>query len=77
MPKKTLTGTIISDRMEKTVVVDVERGYHHPRYRKRILTNKKYLARDELGTKRGQRVEIEECRPRSKRIRFKVLRVIE
>lgn len=76
MSRKKLTGTIVSDKMDKTVVVEVERVFHHPRYQKRVRERKKYKAHDELGAKVGDRVEIEECRPMSKEKRFRVIRIV-
>ena len=77
MSRKRLTGTVISDKMEKTVVVEVERVFHHPRYGKRIKRCKKYKAHDELGGKVDNVVEIEECRPISKEKRFRVIGIVE
>jgi len=77
MSRRKLIGTVVSDKMEKTVVVEVERMFHHPRYGKRIKKYKKYQAHDGLGVRIGQRVEIEECRPISKEKKFRVVRVIE
>ncbi|PIS39332.1 MAG: 30S ribosomal protein S17 [Candidatus Nealsonbacteria bacterium CG08_land_8_20_14_0_20_38_20] len=75
MPKKQLTGTIISDKMQKTVVVEVERIKKHPLYKRRYKFHKKYKAHDEKGEYHtGDRVIIEECRPLSKEKRWKVIR---
>ncbi|MEA2020493.1 MAG: 30S ribosomal protein S17 [Patescibacteria group bacterium] len=76
MPKKTLEGKVISDKMDKTVVVEVMRTYHHPRYKKRVEKHKKYKAHDSLGAKVGDVVQIEECRPLSKDKHFKVIRIL-
>lgn len=76
MSKKRLTGTVVSDKMEKTVVVAVGRSFHHPRYKKRLEVCKKYKAHDELGVSVGDLVEIEECRPVSKGKKFKVVRIV-
>ena len=76
MSRKKLVGTVVSDKMEKTVVVEVERVFHHPRYRKRLKKRGKYKAHDELGARVGDRVEIEECRPISKEKMFKVKRIV-
>jgi len=77
MSKKKLVGIVVSDKMEKTAVVEVERFFHHPLYKKRIERCKKYHAHDELGVKVGDVVEIEECRPVSKEKRFRVIRSIK
>ncbi len=74
MPKRKITGIIISDRMQKTVVVEVERIKEHPKYRRRYKVHKKYKAHDEKGEfKTGDKVVIEECRPISKDKRWKVV----
>ena len=67
MPKRVLTGTVVSDKTDKTVVVLVERRVKHPLYGKIIKRSKKYHAHDEGNTfKEGQTVRIEECAPISK-----------
>ena len=67
MPKRVLTGTIVSDKGDKTVVVNVERKVKHPLYGKIIRRTKKYHAHDEGNVfKLGQVVRIEECAPLSK-----------
>ncbi|GAA5336226.1 MULTISPECIES: 30S ribosomal protein S17 [Thermus] len=78
MPKKVLTGVVVSDKMQKTVTVLVERQFPHPLYGKVIKRSKKYLAHDpEERYKVGDVVEIVEARPISKRKRFRVLRLLE
>ncbi len=75
MPKRVLTGTIVSDKTDKTVVVKVERRVKHPLYGKIIKLSKKYHAHDEGNDFReGETVRIEETRPISK---LKTWRVIE
>ncbi len=67
MPKRVLTGTIVSDKGDKTVVVKVERRVKHPLYGKIIKRSKKYHAHDEGNVYReGETVRIEECAPISK-----------
>ena len=67
MPKRVLTGTIVSDKGDKTVVVSVERRVKHPLYGKIIKRSKKYHAHDETNQFReGETVRIEECKPISK-----------
>ncbi|MEO5772546.1 MAG: 30S ribosomal protein S17 [Sphingomicrobium sp.] len=67
MPKRVLTGTVVSDKGEKTVVVRVERRVKHPLYGKIIKLSKKYHAHDEANAFRlGEQVRIEECAPISK-----------
>jgi len=75
MPKKQLTGTIVSNKMQKTVVVEVERLKEHPKYKRRYRVRKKYKAHDEKGEYRiGDRVVIEECRPLSKEKKWRVIK---
>ena len=67
MPKRILTGTIVSDKGDKTVVVSVERRVPHPVYGKIIKRSKKYHAHDEANVfKQGETVRIEETAPISK-----------
>ena len=67
MPKRILTGTVVSDKNDKTIVVLVERKVKHPLYGKIIRRTKKYHAHDENNVvKEGQVVRIEECAPISK-----------
>jgi len=77
MPKHQLTGTVISNKMQKTVVVKVERIKEHPRYKKRYKIYKKYKAHDQDSEyKVGDKVMIEECRPISKEKKWKVIKKI-
>jgi small subunit ribosomal protein S17 len=74
MPKRVLTGTIVSDKGDKTVVVRVERRVKHPLYGKIIKLSKKYHAHDEGNAfKLGEQVRIEESAPISKLKNWKVL----
>ncbi|HWI87102.1 MAG TPA: 30S ribosomal protein S17 [Sphingomonas sp.] len=74
MPKRVLTGTVVSDKTDKTVVVSVERRVKHPLYGKIIKRSKKYHAHDEGNVfKEGQTVRIEECAPISKLKTWKVI----
>ena len=74
MPKRILTGTVVSDKPEKTVVVRVERRVKHPLYGKIIRLSKKYHADDQANEyKLGETVRIEECAPISKLKTWKVL----
>jgi small subunit ribosomal protein S17 len=67
MPKRILTGTVVSDKSDKTVVVLVERKVKHPLYGKIIRRSKKYHAHDaENAAKAGEVVRIQECAPISK-----------
>ena len=74
MPKRVLTGLIVSDKGEKTVVVNVERKVKHPLYGKIIRRSKKYHAHDEGNEfKAGETVRIEETAPISKLKTWKVV----
>jgi len=74
MPKKQLIGKVISNKMQKTVVVEIERIKEHPKYKRRFKVKKKYKAHDEkVEYKIGDRVMIEECRPLSKEKRWRVI----
>ena len=74
MPKRILTGTIVSDKTDKTVVVKVERRVKHPLYGKIIKRSKKYHAHDEANEfRQGETVRIEETRPISKLKTWRVL----
>ncbi len=67
MPKKKLTGIVISDKMQKTVVVEVESVKQHPKYKRRYKVHKKYKAHDEKQEYHaGDTVVIEETKPISK-----------
>ena len=74
--KKTMIGIVTSTKMQKTVVVNVDRLWKHPIYKKAIKRSKKYLAEDLIGVKEGNTVKIEQTRPLSKRKCWKVLEVI-
>lgn len=85
MPKKQLKGKVVSDKMQKTVVVEVERIKEHPKYKRRYRVQKKYKAHAELGEyvsgdisqpkyKVGDKVIIEECKPISKEKRWRVIK---
>ena len=74
MPKRVLTGPVVSDKTDKTVVVLVERRVKHPLYGKIIRRSKKYHAHDEANEyKAGETVRIEEIAPMSKLKTWKVL----
>jgi small subunit ribosomal protein S17 len=74
MPRRVLEGQVVSDKMDKTVTVLVERRYMHPVYKKYIKRTDKYAAHDETNAfKEGDKIQIEECRPISRRKTWKVL----
>lgn len=75
---RTLQGVVTSDKMDKTVVVQVTRRVLHPRYKKYVVRRTKYKAHDERNEYRvGDRVQIVEARPRSAQKRWRVNRLIE
>ena len=77
MPVKEQNGIIISNKMEKTVVIKVENRYPHPIYSKTLVKTKKYLAHDEQNECNiGDQVLVQECRPLSKRKRWKLVKII-
>jgi small subunit ribosomal protein S17 len=74
MPKRILQGVVVSDKTDKTVVVQVDRRYTHPVLKKTVRRSKKYHAHDETNAfKVGDVVRIEESRPISKTKRWVVL----
>ena len=76
--KAEITGIVVSDRMQKTVTVAVERQVRHELYGKTQRLTSKFLAHDEKGEARlGDRVAIVEARPMSRRKRWAVTRVVE
>ncbi len=76
--RKTLVGTVTSDKMDKTVVVSVERVTRHPLYGKIVKTHKKYKAHNENNEARmGDTVRICECRPISKDKSYFVQEILE
>ncbi len=75
MSKKQLKGILVSDKMQKTAVVKVERIKEHPKYKKRYRIFKKYKAHNpENEFKIGDKVIIEECRPLSKEKKWKIIK---
>ena len=79
MPKRKLQGVVVSNKMQKTVVVRVERVKQHPKYKRRYKVHKRYKAHveDESEFQIGDKVIIEECRPISKEKKWKVISKIE
>ncbi len=74
MPKRVMQGVVVSDKMDKTITVLVERRVMHPLYKKFIRRSKKYAAHDEQNAhKVGDIVKIRETRPLSKRKRWEVI----
>jgi len=76
--RKEFIGTVVSDKMDKTVVVLVETLVRHPLYEKLVRRRKKYMAHDENNECRvGDKVLIEETRPLSRRKRWRVKKILE
>ena len=76
--QRQLTGTVVSDKMEKTVTVLVERRVKHPLYGKVITRSRKYHAHDEKNEyHEGDTVVIEECRPLAARKSWRVVKLLE
>ena len=74
MPRRIMQGVVVSDKMDKTITVKVERKIMHPLYKKFIRRSKKYAAHDEKNVfKIGDMVSIRECRPISKNKCWEVL----
>lgn len=77
MAVKQQIGIVISNKMQKTIVIKIESRYPHPIYSKILIKTKKYLAHDELEeSKIGDQVLIEECRPLSRKKRWKLVKIL-
>ncbi len=78
MPKKVYSGKVVSDKMDKTVVVAVTRTFQHPLYKKTVRKITKFKAHDEDNKcKTGDKVQIVESRPLSKDKRWAVIKIME
>ena len=76
--RKERVGEVISNKMNKTIVVEVERRFPHPRYKKVVTAYKKFYAHDEKNEARpGDRVRIVETRPLSKTKRWSLAEIVE
>ncbi len=78
MPRKELVGKVVSNKMQKTVVVAIENRFPHPKYEKQMVKTRKFKAHDEnnkCGI--GDKVRIQECRPLSKDKTWEVVEIIE
>jgi small subunit ribosomal protein S17 len=77
MPVKEKVGIVISNKMQKTVVIKVESRYPHPIYSKTMVKTKKYLVHDEMRECNiGDKVLVQECRPLSKKKRWSIIKII-
>lgn len=70
-------GIVASDKMQKTVVVRVDRKVKHPKYRRYVRRTSKFMAHDEIGATIGDRVRIVETRPLSARKRWRVVEIVQ
>lgn len=76
--KKTKVGLVVSNKMDKSVTVSIERYSMHEKYKKYITQKKKFMAHDEKNECNiGDKVEIRECRPLSKNKSWRVVKVLE
>jgi small subunit ribosomal protein S17 len=75
--RKTRQGLVASNKMDKTVVVLIERRVQHPLYGKTVIRSEKFKAHDEHNCDVGDRVEIMETRPMSRHKRWRVTRILE
>jgi len=74
--RRRLTGVVTSNKMQKTVVVEVSRTYRHPLYLKVVHSSRRMMAHDELGCQIGDQVRIVESRPLSRTKRWVVEEII-
>ena len=78
MPRRVMEGVVVSNKMDKTAVVLVERTFVHPLFKKIVRKSKKYHAHDEANAAvEGAKVEIRECPPRSKLKRWEIVPAAE
>jgi small subunit ribosomal protein S17 len=76
--RRSFTGVVVSDKSDKTIVVRVETYRKHPKYAKRVLYTKKFVAHDETNSAQtGDTVEIMETRPLSATKRFRMIKIIQ
>lgn len=75
--RKTRTGVVVSDKMMKTVTVELTRQFAHPVYGKRVVRSSRVKARDEHEARTGDLVRIMETRPLSKTVRWRVLEIVK
>ena len=75
--RRRMTGVVTSNKMDKSVLVEITRSYRHPLYKKVVHSKKKVMAHDELGCDIGDQVRIVESRPISKRKHWVVEEIIQ
>lgn len=74
--RRRMTGIVTSNKMQKTVVVEISRTFQHPLYKKVVHSHKKVMAHDEIGCEIGDRVRIVESRPLSRQKRWVVEEIL-
>ena len=75
--RKTRTGVVVSDKMQKTVTVLLERRLSHPKYGKQVTRSKKVKARNDHDARAGDTVRIMETRPLAKTVRWRTVGIVE
>lgn len=75
--RRRMTGVVTSNKMQKTVVVEITRSYRHPLYKKVVHRSKRVKAHDEVGCQIGDRVQIVESRPLSRDKRWVVENIVK
>ncbi len=74
--RRRMTGVVTSNKMQKTVVVEISRTYRHRLYKKVVHSRRRFMAHDELGCKIGDQVQIVESRPLSRHKRWVVEEIL-
>ena len=76
--KKVMSGTVVSDKMDKTCVVKVERRFQHPLYKKTVTKSKKYKVHDEMNEcNEGDQIRLIECKPISRDKTWRLLEIVK
>lgn len=74
--RRRMTGTVTSNKMQKTVIIEVSRTYRHPLYKKVVYSRKRFMAHDELGCMVGDKVRVVESQPISRNKRWVVEEIL-
>jgi small subunit ribosomal protein S17 len=77
MATRKIKGKVVSNKMQKTVVIQIDMSKRHPIYSKPVKSNKRLKVRDDIGVSVGAEVIVEECRPYSKTVTWKVVEVVK
>jgi small subunit ribosomal protein S17 len=75
--RRRLTGVVASNKMMKTIIVEISRSYRHPLYEKVVHSSKKFKVHDEMNCKVGDEVQIVECKPISKQKHWIVEKILK